>query len=115
METSGVHSRPAMSILGSVAGMGYIEHAAVIVTVSDYANDDRDLAPGPKVEAFRESLPEEWRALVIGPVRAVVNGYGTYAFLADGSSPFDAVEVRYGGDFQMEFDGPRAADPRERP
>jgi len=133
-----------MSILGSVAGMGYIEHAAVIVTVSDYANDDRDLAPGPKVEAFRESLPEEWRALVIGPVRAVVNGYGTYAFLPDGSkegwrdsdqgdeyrsqftaifafryedgsSPFDAVEVRYGGDFQMEFDGPRAADPRERP
>ena len=124
--------------------MGYIEHAAVIVTVSDYANDDRDLAPGPKVEAFRESLPEEWRALVIGPVRAVVNGYGTYAFLPDGSkegwrdsdqgdeyrsqfkaifafryedgsSPFDVVEVRYGGDFQMEFDGPRAADPRERP
>ncbi len=131
-----------MSILGSVAGMGYIEHAAVIVTVSDYANDG-DLAPGPKVEALRESLPEQWRPLVIGPVRAVVNGYDTYAFLPDGSkegwrdsdqgdeyrsqfkaifafryedgsSPFDVVEVRYGGDFQMEFDGPRATDPRER-
>lgn len=122
--------------------MGYIAHDAIIITVSDYAND-RDFAPGPKVKAFRESLPQEWQALVIGPIHAVVNGYDTYAFLPDGSkenwgtsdqgdeyrrqfkaiftfqyedgsSPFDVIEVRYGGDFQVEFDGPRAVDPRER-
>ena len=123
--------------------MGYIEHRVVIVTVSGYIND-REHAPRSKVEAFRASLPEEWQRLVIGPVPAVINGYDHYIFLPDGSkegweasdrgdeyrrqfeeifafryedgsSPFDMAEVTYGGDFEMEFGGPRAADPREQP
>jgi hypothetical protein len=100
--------------------MGYIAHDAVMVTASDYADM-------PDVEAFRQSLPEEWRPLVIGPIRSVINGYLNFAFLPDGSkegwdtsdqgdeyrqrfadlfsaghedgsSPFNVVKVRYGGD-----------------
>ena len=60
--------------------MGYIKHDAVIVATNDYR-------PGglPDVEAFRQSLPEEWRRLVIGPVTAVANWTAFYAFLPDGS------------------------------
>jgi len=100
--------------------MGYIAHDAVMVTASDYV-------AMPDVEAFRQSLPEEWRPLVIGPVRSVINGYLHFVFLPDGSkegwgtsdqgdeyrqqfadlfsagyedgsSPFDVVKIRYGGD-----------------
>ena len=104
--------------------MGYIAHDAVLVTVSSYMT----VRPGmPDVEAFRQSLPEEWRPLIIGPVQSVINGYVSFAFLPDGSkegwgtsdqgdeyrqrfadlfsaryedgsSPFDVVNVRYGGD-----------------
>ncbi len=82
--------------------MGYIQHDAVIVTVSGYAND-RDFAPGPKVKAFRESLPEEWRALVVGPVRSVVNGYDTYAFLPDGSKE-GWRDSDQGDEYRSQFD-----------
>jgi len=58
--------------------MGYERHDAVIVVVSGYQ------AP-PDVDAFRESLPEEWRRLVIGPVESIANGYKIFAFLPDGS------------------------------
>jgi hypothetical protein len=104
--------------------MGYIAHDAVLVTVNDYMEGK----PGwPDVEAFRRSLPEEWRPLLIGPVRSVTNGYLSFVFLPDGSkegwdvsdrgdeyrdrfahlfsagyedgsSPFSVVRVRYGGD-----------------
>lgn len=60
--------------------MGYFAHDAVIVTTNDYWPETL-----PNIEEFRESLPEEWRPLVIGPVSGVVNGYITYAFLPDGS------------------------------
>jgi hypothetical protein len=108
--------------------VGYIAHDAVLVTASDYVLDSKPGGIGmPDVDAFRASLPEEWRQLVIGPVGSVVNGYLSYAFLPDGSkegwdtsdrgdeyrrqfaalfsagyedgsSPFDVVTVRYGGD-----------------
>ena len=116
--------------------MGYIAHDAVIVTVSDYVYG-REMDPRPKLEAFRASLPEEWRPLIIGPVPSLTNGYDTYVFLPDGSkegwdtsdqgdkyreeflaifspryddgsSPFDWVELTYGGDFEAELDHPRA-------
>lgn len=106
--------------------MGYMAHHAVLVTVSEYATDDPDWMPD--VEAFRRSLPEEWRPLVVGPVTSAINGYHCYvAFLpdgskegwgtsddgeryrrqftdlfakahSDGSSPFDVALVRFGGD-----------------
>jgi hypothetical protein len=108
--------------------MGYMAHDAVIITISGYVQGQGKL---PDVEGFRESLPEEWRPLVIGPVQGLVNGYLTCVFLPDGSkegwdisnrgdeyreqfaalfafryedgsSPFDVVHVRFGGDERYE-------------
>lgn len=109
--------------------MGYIKHDTVIVVVSDYVYSN----PGwmPDVEAFKESLPEGWRHLIVGPVSGLTNGYDTYVFLPDGSkegwdtsdegdahrsafidlfqvgysdksSPFDITIVRHGGDDENE-------------
>ncbi|MFJ1539248.1 hypothetical protein ACIODS_11965 [Micromonospora chalcea] len=60
--------------------MGYIAHDAIIVTTGDHR-------PGglPDIDAFRASLPPEFRHLVIGPVPSAVNGYVSYVFLPDGS------------------------------
>ena len=124
--------------------MGYFAHDVVIATVSDYVySGHSDIGP-PDVEGFRESLPEEFRALVVGPVRSTMNGYLNFVFLPDGSkegwshsamadeyrerfielfseryedgsSPFDVVAVRFGGDFGYEspatvtFDSGRAS------
>jgi len=112
--------------------MGYMAHDAVVVTVAGYAMRGEYGAPRMgDVEAFRESLPEDWRHLVIGPVPGVINDYFSYVFLPDGSkegwttsdrgdeyrarfaalfsgcyddgsSPYDYVEVRYGGDEREE-------------
>ena len=73
--------------------MSYIMHAAVIADVpsaseaklgepwsSRRAKFETDLA------AFRDSLPDNaWRALVVGPVESLTNGYAWLAFLPDGS------------------------------
>lgn len=104
--------------------MGYMRHDSVIVVVQDYALD----RPGmPDVDAFRQTLPEEYQPLVVGPIPAMINGYVTYFFAPDGSkegwpesdagdeyrdrfvelfnfghadlsSPFDVTRVRHGGD-----------------
>jgi len=60
--------------------MGYLAHHAVLVHdwQSDNGNPER-------VEAFRANLPEEWAALVVGPIETVVNCAKVYAFLPDGS------------------------------
>jgi hypothetical protein len=65
--------------------MGYMRHNAVIVTAADYAMRGEYGVAAPDVEAFRESLPEEWRRLLVGPVQSVMNGYLSFAFLPDGS------------------------------
>lgn len=107
--------------------MGYTRHNAVIVTAEGYAMRGEMKIPAPDVEAFRQSLPEKWRALVVGPVKSVINDWETWAFLPDGSkedwedsdlgdeyrrqfialfsfafddgsSPFDVLDVRFGGD-----------------
>lgn len=57
--------------------MGTIIHDAVLVVI------DSDSAPD--VSAFRDSLPEEFRPLVVGPVAGVANGTVSFAFLPDGS------------------------------
>lgn len=59
--------------------MGYIAHDAVIATTSDARPEPVD------IEAFRASLPEDFRPLVIGPVVAPLNGTVSYAWLPDGS------------------------------
>lgn len=60
--------------------MGRIVHDAIVVTTADYR-------PGglPDIDAFRDSLPEGFRELVIGPIPAPLNSYVSYAFLPDGS------------------------------
>ena len=70
--------------------MGYIKHDSVIVVISDIL----DTGQMPDVDAFRQSLPEEWRSLIVGPIQAVVNGYVTYAFLPDGSKEGWALSDR---------------------
>lgn len=72
--------------------MGYIRHAATIASypslvdaafgghwAEERAKADTDLA------ALRESMPEKWRALIVGPVEAITNGEAWIAFLPDGS------------------------------
>jgi hypothetical protein len=60
--------------------MGHIEHEVIVVTTGDYRPSGL-----PDIDAFRESLPEELRRLVIGPIESAVNGYSNYVFLPDGS------------------------------
>lgn len=65
--------------------MGYTRHNTIIVTAAGYAFDPGFRAQVPDVEAFRASLPEDWRRLIVGPVQSVTNDYRTFAFLPDGS------------------------------
>lgn len=107
--------------------MGYIAHDAVIVTI-----DPSPRFPAPDIDAFRASLPEEFRPLVVGPIPSVANAYVTYVFAPDGSkegwedsdagdryreqfkdlfrgayedgsSPLDWVHVRFGGDYKYDI------------
>jgi hypothetical protein len=114
--------------------MGYVQHDTVIVTT--------DESQAPDLDAFRASIPERFRRLVIGPIPSVVNAYVTCVFLpdgskegwvdsdtgddirarfvalfgqrfSDGSSWHDVVHVTYGGDYQDDS-GITARDPRGR-
>lgn len=60
--------------------MGYIKHEVVYVITGTHRNGGL-----PDMDAFRASLPEEFRQLVVGPVDSPVNGYIQYVLLADGS------------------------------
>lgn len=109
--------------------MGYMAHHALIIYISGYVFDEhnrREINP-PDIAAYRETLPEQFRALLIGPVPTAVNGDLVVAFLPDGSkegwdtshegdriraelsamftfcyedgsSPFNIVLTRFGGD-----------------
>lgn len=112
--------------------MGYYAHDIVIATTASYR-------PGglPDVEAFRESLPEWMRKLVIGPFVDDFTEAITCIFLPDGSKegwpPSDeaaeartrfaelfnqryedgsscdvVVAVTYGGDYQYDAPAPTA-------
>ena len=112
--------------------MGRIVHDAIVVTTSDCRPDGL-----PDIDAFRASLPEDFRQLVVGPIPAPLNGYVSYAFLpdgskegwgasdegdtyraqfaalfsqsySDGSTHDDAVAIRFGGDFRVEQTAPEA-------
>lgn len=62
--------------------MGYMRHNAIVVVVNGYIFGRPE---APDVEAFRASLPADWRHLVIGPVKSIMNDYVTFVFAADGS------------------------------
>jgi hypothetical protein len=57
-----------------------VSHDVIVVTTVAFR-------PGglPDMDAFRASLPEGIRPLVVGPIPAPLNGYVSYAFLPDGS------------------------------
>jgi hypothetical protein len=108
--------------------MGYVAHDMMIVTTW------RRLDECPDIEAFRQTLPPEWRHLVLGPIPSVVNSDSTWIFAPDGSKSgwgtdeqgqqyrerfaalfadlddygFDVVRLTYGSDFRGDFDEPRA-------
>lgn len=112
--------------------MGYIAHDAIVVTTTDSRPDGQ-----PDIDAFRESLPEDFRPLVVGPIPAPLNGFISYAFLPDGSKEGwgasdegdtyraqfaelfsqryddgsthdDTVAIRFGGDLRYEQSAPTA-------
>ena len=61
--------------------MGVIKHEAVVVALGPgFANENL-----PDIVAFRDSLPDQWQRLVIGPIAALTNGTLFYTFLPDGS------------------------------
>lgn len=62
--------------------MSYVRHNTVVVTAAGHAMRG---AGAPDVDAFRRSLPEEWRHLVVGPVGSAVEDYQSFVFLPDGS------------------------------
>jgi hypothetical protein len=60
--------------------MGRIRHDAIVVTTTGFREGGL-----PDIEAFRATLPEHFRGLVVGPIPAAFNSYASYAFLPDGS------------------------------
>jgi hypothetical protein len=94
----------------------------------DDANGKKKFGITPKrFEKFRAKLPEQFQPLLVGPIRTAANGDYVVAFLPDGSkegwetsdegdciraelaamfnfryedgsTPFNVVEVRFGGD-----------------
>ncbi|SHU66940.1 Uncharacterised protein [Mycobacteroides abscessus subsp. abscessus] len=107
--------------------MGYIAHHALIVTISGFALKKSDKYGMPDIAAYREGLPEHFRPLLVGPIPTAANDNWVVAFLPDGSkegwdtsdegdrirnelidmfkwqyedgsSPYDVVLVRFGGD-----------------
>jgi hypothetical protein len=85
--------------------MGYSRSKVILVTWHGYVMKPGGAEPGwtiPDVAVFRESLPEEWRPLVIGPVRSVVNDEWSAAFLWDGSKDgWDTAEQ--GDEYRQRF------------
>lgn len=77
--------------------MGDIAHDAIVVTTTEFR-------PGglPDIDAFRASLPEDFRQLVVGPIPATANGYVSYAFLPDGGKNGRAVSNE-GDDYRDRF------------
>lgn len=67
-------------------GMGVIRHEIVIFDATEYG--DRASKTEAAVEALKAEMPEEFRQLVIGPVKTRTNGYIWYAMLPDGSKEF---------------------------
>lgn len=64
--------------------MGYIRNDAVVAETDDYTAIGRGNTTA-LVAAFRETIPEKYRHLLVGPVPAVVNGSDFWCFLPDGS------------------------------
>lgn len=57
------------------------------LVIAELSSDSRDYKPRlDALNEWRAKLPEDWRALVIGPVPAVINQYAwVVLFLPDGS------------------------------
>lgn len=99
----------------AVVTVGYILHAAVIAGFASLSEarlgepwSSQRAEDEAKLMKFRDSLPEQWRALVVGPVESVINGYAWVAFLTDGSKEGwqdSKLGARYRFEFQQLFGG----------
>jgi hypothetical protein len=66
--------------------VGYIRHRALIAEMPGLPGSQPYEAAVKALEDFRAGLPgDDWRALVIGPVQAVVESGPWVVFLPDGS------------------------------
>lgn len=63
--------------------MGVMKNDAVVV--SGWEDTRSGFPVRQRVKDFRDSLPEEWQRLIIGPIPAIVNSYEYYVMLPDGS------------------------------
>jgi hypothetical protein len=79
-----------------------MRHNAVIVTAHGWALTRQTEFPVPDIGAFRESLPEQWQRLVIGPVRSAFEDYVSFVFLPDGSKE-GWPESDLGDGFRQQF------------
>lgn len=64
--------------------MGYIKHDAIVALTDDYTSTGRDNTTA-LVAAFRETIPEPYRRLLVGPVGGIANGGAFWCFLPDNS------------------------------
>lgn len=65
--------------------MGTIIHRTVTAVMFHSPYDERTKEIDSRVEEFRNSMEEEYRHLLIGPVESVANFYATYTMLPDAS------------------------------
>ncbi|WP_109507319.1 hypothetical protein [Nocardioides speluncae] len=110
--------------MGFMAHHAVVVHISGYVYSDNYPSGR---APAPDIAAFRETLPGRFQRLVVGPIVTAINGDLVAAFLPDGSkegwpdsdegddyrrqfielfswcyddgsSPFEVVHLRFGGD-----------------
>ncbi len=102
--------------------MGYIKHtAAIAVGYNEHYDKDKQREIDEAWAGFIESVPEKYRALIVGPIKTLTNGDATYLFAPDGSKEgwdtsteadeqrerfvefaisigWDTLDARFGGD-----------------
>lgn len=63
--------------------MGVMKNDAVVV--SGFEDSNKVGTMSARVRDFRESLPPDWRRLIIGPIPSIINNQEYYVMLPDGS------------------------------
>lgn len=92
--------------------MSSMEHDALVIVTGDHREGGL-----PDLDAFRASVPEEFRPLIIGPIITSYNGCAMYAMLPDGSKDgwppsdqADAIRERFKDLFRTRYDDGSTAD-----
>lgn len=80
--------------------MGYIRHRLLVSQLP--ALEPHRSEKLAELTAWRDSLPEDWRRLIVGPVKGIVNGDEWVVFLPDGSKEGWA-DSKQGWDYAQQF------------